>query len=457
MKKPNIVLINCDDMGYGDLSCYGSKINDTPFIDSLAKSGVKMTNCYAASPVCSPSRASLMTGCYPATVNINRVLFPGEPFGLNEKEYTLGNLFKDGGYNTMIVGKWHLGDQKEFLPCNFGFDEYYGLPYSNDMGMQLGRTDFTKFPPLPLISNDEVIQEQPDQTALTERYVEKSVEFIRKNKNNPFFLYFPQMHVHLPLYANSRFYKDTRNGDFGASVAEVDWSCHVIVDELKRQGVYENTLIIFTSDNGSRAALGASNGELRGKKFFTWEGGMRVPCIFHWKGMLDEGVVNDDISSHIDFMPLFAHIIGEKAPENIDGVDIYNSVFKGEKVRDEFIYLGYNFDDEDLPYFCAVRKNNWKLHLQIRKEEGGYENCQMLFDLDEDIGEANNLYDEKPEIVKELTELASKYIKIYGDQTSNTVGINVRKCGLVDKPVTLTTYDENHPYIIAMYDKDENG
>ncbi|NLY37572.1 MAG: sulfatase-like hydrolase/transferase, partial [Tissierellia bacterium] len=200
--KPNIVLINCDDLGYGDLGCYGSKKNDTLAIDKLAKEGMKFTDFYAASPVCSPSRGALMTGCYPPRIGFGAfngewVLFPGDDVGLNPDEKSLASILKDAGYSTMHVGKWHCGDQPEFLPTRHGFDDYYGLPYSNDMAPMEARPTM---PPLPLISGEEVIQEQPDQCSLTERYVEKSLEFIKKNKDKPFFLYFAHMHVHLPLY-----------------------------------------------------------------------------------------------------------------------------------------------------------------------------------------------------------------------------------------------------------------
>lgn len=297
MEKPNVILINCDDMGYGDLGCYGSTVNKTACIDRLAKEGVKFTSCYAASPVCSPSRASMLTGNYPAVTGINRVLFPGEPYGLNESSYTIGNLFKDNGYRTKLVGKWHCGDQGKFLPLQFGFDEYYGLPYSNDMGIQLRKNKSINYPPLPLMEDDEVIEEQPDQRSLTERYVEQCTRFIRTNRRKPFFLYLAHMHVHLPLFSNLRFEKESQNGEFGAAMAEIDWACECILLELKKQKIYENTLIIFTSDNGSHSTHGASNFPCRGGKHFTWEGGIRIPCIMHWKGKLREDTISDQIIS----------------------------------------------------------------------------------------------------------------------------------------------------------------
>jgi len=263
--KPNILLINCDDLGYGDLGCYGSTVNKTPTIDKMASEGVRFTDFYMASPVCSPSRGAMMTGCYPPRIDFGtfdglRVLFPGQGIGLSTDETTIAGALKDVGYATKIVGKWHCGDQPEFLPTRHGFDSYYGLPYSNDMGRQV--PDLTlddhslletrqSRPPLPLLRDEEVIQEQPDQRGLTERYVEESVRFLRENSENPFFLYLAHMHVHLPLYAAERFVNESENGDYGACVAGIDWATEVLLAELNRLGIDENTLIIFTSDNGS--------------------------------------------------------------------------------------------------------------------------------------------------------------------------------------------------------------
>ncbi len=263
-----------------------------------------------------------MTGCYPPRIGINHVLFPGDSQGLSREEFTMPQLFRNAGYKTMIVGKWHCGDQKEFLPTNYGFDDYYGLPYSNDMGMQKGREDFKEYPPLPLISGDEVIEEQPCQESLTERYTERCIDFIRKSKNCPFLLYFAQMHTHLPLYSAAQFEKNSENGDYGACMAETDWSVAAIVSELKKQGIYQDTLIIFTSDNGSRGDHGASNYPLKGRKFTTWEGGMRVPMIMCWEGHIPGGQVCRSIISHIDLLPTLASLIGESPGEKkIDGVD----------------------------------------------------------------------------------------------------------------------------------------
>lgn len=446
-KLPNVILINCDDLGYGDMGCYGSKVNKSPYIDKLAESGMRFTSFYCASPVCSPSRAALMTGCYPPRIGVNRVLFPGEPYGLNPNEFTMPKLFKNAGYSTMIVGKWHCGDQREFLPDKFGFDEYFGLPYSNDMGISVKTTDKERFPPLPLILNGQIIEEQPDQRGLTERYVEKSVDFIRRNKENNFFLYFAQMHVHLPLYAAERFVNESENGDFGACVGSLDWACGAIIYELEKLNILDDTIIIFTSDNGSRGDYGSSNQPLRGGKFTTWEGGQRIPFIMSWKGKIKPGV-NDRVASQIDLLPTFASVINQELGKNkTDGFDLSDMIFNGkDSPRREFVYYASDMKLE------AVRKDNWKLHFYKNDEP-----VKLLYNLETDISEANNVYEFNPDVVTELTEIYERYRKTLGDSITGIKGSEERACGFVENPVALTEYNPNHPYIIAMYDKDDMG
>lgn len=445
--KPNVVIINCDDLGYGDLGCYGNTVNKTPYLDKLAEESMVFTSCYAASSVCSPSRAALLTGCYPPRVGLDRVLFPADPLGLSKDEFTMPQLFKNAGYATAIVGKWHCGDQKEFLPCEFGFDSYYGLPYSNDMGMIEKRADRIKFPPLPLVLNNEVIEEQPDQSALTERYVEKCVAFIRANKSKSFFLYFAQMHVHMPYYAAERFVTESENGDFGACVASADWASGAVLFELEKLNLLDNTIVIFTSDNGSRAACGASNHPLRGRKHTTWEGGQRIPFMMYWKGKMTPSV-NDEMISHIDLLPTLASILGEElGGQKIDGLDLSDAILNATpSPRDEFIYYAEHSKLE------AVRKRNWKLHVaKAGKPE------KLLYDLDTDIAEANNVYDENPEVVEELTQIYNDSRIRLGDTLTNTPGSERRPCGYNENPVALTVYDPDHPYYIAEYDKNDVG
>ncbi len=462
MSEPNIILINCDDLGYGDLGCYGSTVNSTPAIDKLAEAGIKFTNFYMASPLCTPSRGGMLTGCYPPRINFGSfgeekirnlfpgreekekawVLFPGMAEGLNPEEYTLGQLFKDNGYATKIIGKWHCGDQPEFLPNNFGFDSYYGLPYSNDMGRQVGRTEN---PPLPLLWDKEVIQQQPDQTSLTERYLEEAVKFVRQNKELPFFLYFAHMYVHLPLYVPEWFLKNSKNGPYGAAVECIDWFTAVLMKELEELGIESNTIVIFTSDNGSRVqGEGGSNGSLRGIKGDTWEGGMRLPFIIRWPEKIKAGQICNGLATSMDLLPSLAAIIGRDLPGDnvIDGMDLHSMFFDAsvESLRNTFFY--YKMDMLE-----AVRHNKWKLHVSKDRNP-----IQELYDLENDPGEQTNIYDSFPDIVKELEKLLEQCRTDIGDSLRGIDGKNRRPCGKVDNPKPLTCYEDSYPYFIAEYD-----
>lgn len=451
MGTPNIVLINCDDLGYGDLGCYGSQLNHTPVIDQMAEKGMKLTDFYMASPVCSPSRGGMFTGCYPPRIGFGSfdgewVLFPGQGIGLNPMETTFVDLLREQGYRTKIVGKWHCGDQPEFLPTRHGFEEYYGLPYSNDMGRQVNREEN---PPLPLLHNEEVVEEQPDQRSLTERYVEQCTQFIHQHKEEPFFLYLAHMHVHLPLYAPEHFVKNSQNGNYGACVECVDWATDCILHQLKKDGLTENTLVIFTSDNGCRGTHGGSNGSLRGSKGTTWEGGLRVPCILYWPGHVPAGSVCSHILSAIDFLPTFAVLCGTQPRSGvaIDGID-FSQLLAGQRtepVREVFFYYFMN----DLE---AVRAGDWKLH--VRKNG---ETVKLLYNLKEDAGEEFNLYEQHPEIVSKLERLLTGCRQDLGDAALGVRGNGVRPIGRVESPKPLTEYQEGHPYIIAMYDSADVG
>lgn len=452
LSRPNIILINCDDLGYGDLGCYGSTLNRTPALDQMAEEGVRFTDFYMASPVCSPSRGAMMTGCYPkrigfATFEGRWVLFPGQGVGLNSDEITVAELLKEQGYATKIVGKWHCGDQPEFLPTRHGFDHYYGIPYSNDMGRQGGRETY---PPLPLMDDEEVLQEQPDQSALTERYVEQCVQFMRENREQPFFLYFAHMYVHLPIYPPAWFLKQSQNGRYGGAVECVDWSISVLLHELQQLGLDENTLVIFTSDNGSRGDNGGSNAPLRGRKGTTWEGGQRVPCIMRWPGGIPAGMTSSEVISSIDFLPTFAKLAETEAPSDriIDGKDIRPLMFGEDGAASPHDAFFYYFKDN----IDAVRSGKWKLH--IRK---GDKEIKELYDLEADIGETNNLYDQHPEIVKELEAKIQACREDIGDEAVGMEGANCRPIGQIDNPDTLTHYDPDHPYIMAMYDLPDAG
>ncbi len=452
-EKPNIVLMNCDDLGYGDLGCYGSTCNRTPEIDRLAAEGLRLTDFYMASPVCSPSRGAMLTGCYPPRIGFGDfdgqwVLFPGQGLGLSRGEVTMASLLRDAGYRTGMVGKWHCGDQPEFLPTRHGFDSWFGLPYSNDMGRQQGSPDL--YCPLPLMRGEEVVQQQPDQRGLTERYVEEAVRFIRAGQDRPFFLYFAHMHVHLPLYAAERFCRETSNGDFGACLASVDWSVAAIRHELTRLGIERDTLFLFTSDNGSRGDHGASNAPLRGRKGTTWEGGQRVPCILHWPGRIVPGRVSGHLTASLDFLPTFAALAGVQPPSDriLDGIDQSGLLFSddGAPVRDTFWYYMRNSLE-------AVRCGRWKLHL--RKADGTP--VPLLYDLAADPGECRDLAEDHPEVVARLSDLARTVREDLGDESMGMAGANRRPPGRVANPRTLTEYDPDHPYMAAMYDKEDRG
>ena len=445
--QPNIVLINCDDLGYGDLGCYGSKANKTPALDRMAEEGVRFTDFYMGSPVCTPSRAAMMTGCYPPRIGFGEfdgriVLFPGQAYGIHEDEHTLPSLLQNAGYRTKLVGKWHCGDQPEFLPTERGFDEYYGIPYSNDMGRQAGKENA---PPLPLIRDKEVIQEQPDQRNLTERYTEECVRFMRENKDQPFFLYLAHMYVHVPLFVPNRFLEQSDNGGYGGAVEHIDWTTDVLMKEIERLGLDENTLIIFTSDNGSRARdEGGSNAPLGGTKATTWEGGIRVPCIARWPGQIKPGRTCSELAAAMDFLPTLVKLGGGQVPADrkIDGQDMSNLLFEegGSSAHSCFYYYMRNNLE-------AVREGAWKLH--VRK---GEEEMQALYNLENDPGETENLYHAEPAVAKRLEELLEAGRQDLGDDAAGCVGQGVRPKGKADNPEPMTEYDENHPYMIAMYD-----
>jgi len=441
-ESPNVLLVNCDDLGYGDVGCYGSTLHSTPALDRMADEGMRFTDFYMAAPVCSPSRAAMMTGCYPQRIGLETgceiiVLRPGEPIGLSSEEVTVAGILKDAGFATKIIGKWHCGDQPEFLPTRHGFDSWYGIPYSNDMGITKRHPDF---PPLPLMRDEEVVQEQPDQAALTERYMEEAVRFIRENRERPFFLYLAHMYVHVPLYAPERFLAQSRNGTYGATVEHIDWCMAVLFYEVQRLGLDDRTLVIFTSDNGGAPRFGASNAPLRGQKGTTWEGGIRVPCIMRWPGVIPAGVECGEVATAMDVLPTLARLAGEEAPNDriIDGKDILPLMMGAPDASSPYDAFYYYRELE----LQAVRMGDWKLHLMSGE----------LYHLRKDIGETTDVAAEHPDVVAELRARAEVCREDLGDSVTGATGDNRRPCGRVEDPKPLTTHDLSHPYIVAMYD-----
>ena len=438
---PNFIVIFCDDLGYGDIGCFGSKKHRTPNIDRMAAEGMRFTSFYVTSGVCTPSRSSLMTGCYPRRVNMHQdhnnlcVLFPSGKKGLNPKEITIAEVLKQKNYATACVGKWHLGDQPEFLPTRQGFDYYYGIPYSNDMGGKKGGSR----PPLPLLRNETVIEAPANQRTLTKRYTEEVVKFITANKDKPFFVYLPHTMPHLPIFASKDFEGTSANGKFGDAVEEIDWSTGQILETLKQLGIDKNTLVVFTSDNGAARGPGGSNGPLSGWKGSTMEGGMREPCVMRWPGKIPAGATCDELAITMDLLPTFAKLAGTNPPVDriIDGRDIRVLMFgkKGAKSPHDVFYY-YQMDQ-----LQAVRSGKWKLHLALKPKKRNWgkpigESTLELYDLKADIAEKNNLADKHPDIVKRLGALAEKARVDLGD--TGRPGANQRPAGMVVTPKPLT-------------------
>ena len=454
--RPNIVLINCDDLGYGDLGCYGSTANRTPAIDALAARGIRLTDFYVASPVCSPSRGAMLTGCYPARIGFGSfdgdlVLFPGMGLGLAPGERTMATRLRDLGYATMLVGKWHCGDQPGFLPTDHGFDRFFGLPYSNDMGRQAGAD--RDFPPLPLMLDDAILQQQPDQAALTERYTAECVRFMREHRDEPFFLYLAHMYTHAPIYAPERFLRESGNGPYGAAVACVDWSTSVLMAELAALGLADDTLVVFTSDNGSRAHSGASNAPLRGTKGTTGEGGQRVPCIVTWPASIAPGQVRGDLVTSMDLLPTFVELAGGSVADDpaalpIDGVDLSGLLTGTPDTPDPRWCFGY-FHRDSLE---ALRVGRWKLHLWRDGRE-----IDLLYDVAADPGETVDHFAEQPEVVQTLRGFADRLRAALGDARLGIDGTGVRPIGRLADPRPLTEYDRDYPYLIAEYDLSDRG
>jgi arylsulfatase A-like enzyme len=410
-RPPNVVVIFIDDMGYGDIGPFGATKQRTPHLDRMAKEGMKLTSFYAT-PVCSVSRAQMMTGCYGARISVPGVYFPGQSVGLNPSEVTVAERLKEKGYATQMVGKWHLGDQPEFLPTRQGFDHYLGIPYSNDM---LKKSAETKVPVVPVLRDEKIVElmDGEGQRRMVELYTKEAVDFIGRHKDQPFYLYFAHNAVHTPIWPGAAFAGKSQNGRFGDWVEEVDWSVGQVLDTLRTQGLDKDTIVVFTSDNGpwlTKGTDGGSAGPLRGGKGSTWEGGVRVPTLAWWPGRIPAGSVNDAVAATIDLLPTFVSLAGGTVPATpvIDGRDI-TPILLGqskESVREAHYY----FSAYDLQ---AVRQGRWKLALSPQPEGMGKQADKTppglrLYDLDAEIGEQTDVAAQHPEVVAKLKALADK-------------------------------------------------
>lgn len=409
-RVPNFVIIFTDDQGYADVNCFGAEDLATPNLDRMTAEGVRLTDFHVQASVCSPSRASLLTGVYPKRAGITGVLSPRKhTHGLRKDRPTIAEVLRPLNYATMCVGKWHVGHTTEHLPTKRGFDEYLGIPYSNDMGAMNGKGGIDihrDFPPLPLMKDDEVLEEEPDQAGLTRRYTEAAVSFIDRHRDQPFFLYFPHTFPHRPWFASNAFQGKSKRGLYGDMIEEIDWSVGQVLDALKRNSIDEHTLVIFSSDNGPAPKIeedgsqpGGSAVPLRGQKFSIYEGGHRVPCIARWPNRIPPGVVCDELATAMDLMPTFAKLAQATTPD-VDGYDIWPLLSQSENARSPHDHL-FHYSGGRIG---AIRRGAWKLILPSGKTHPVPE----LYDLSSDISESKNLAERHPELVKELAELTTQ-------------------------------------------------
>lgn len=454
---PNIVIIFIDDMGYADIGPFGAKGYKTPHLDRMASEGRIFTDFHSATAVCSASRAALLTGCYPERVSVLGALFPDAKKGLNEDEMTLAELCKQKGFATAVFGKWHLGHLKPFLPLQHGFDEYFGLPYSNDMWPQpdvQGEAvpeSRKQFPNLPLYDDNRIVDTEvtaEDQAQLTTWYTERAVDFIDRNRERPFFLYLPHTMVHVPIFVSDKFKGKSGAGLYGDVVMELDWSVGQVLDALKRNGIDQQTLVVFTSDNGPWLSYGnhaGSAGPLREGKGTMFEGGYREPCVMRWPGKIPAGTECDELTTTMDLLPTIAELLGGRLPADrpIDGKDIWPLMAgEADAVSPHDVFYCYYGGE-----LRAVRDRRWKLHLPHKyrtlagKPPGSdghsvpYDSAKIgreLFDLHNDVGETTNVAHLHPEIVARLEQHAEQARGALGDKLTGRQGSEVRPPGYVE-------------------------
>lgn len=446
-RPPNVVLIFIDDMGYADIGPFGAKGIATPNLDRMAREGTRFTDFYVAQPVCSASRAALLTGTYSNRLGINGALSPNSAIGLNPDEVTLPEMLRARGYATAIFGKWHIGDRRPFLPLHQGFDEFYGLPYSNDMWPNHPEAAPGTYPPLPLYEGDSVIALMPDQSLLTAQYTARAVRFIERHAGQPFFLYLPHTMVHVPLFVGARFKGSSKAGLYGDVVQEIDWSIGEVLGSLKRLGLDRNTLVIFTSDNGPWLSYGdhaGSTGGLREGKGTVWEGGVRVPFIARWPGTIAAGRTITEPAMTIDLLPTIAGFTGATLPtRRIDGLDIAPLLKGDTRARSphDAFYFYYNSNE-----LQALRSGRWKLVFphsyrtlgdqpratggipaKYRSARAGLE----LYDLEADRNETTDVAARHPDVVARLTALAERAREDLGDALTGRAGTGRREPGRV--------------------------
>ncbi len=436
--RPNVIILLCDNLGYGDIGCFGSQLHRTPHVDRLAQQGRRLTSFYSASGVCTPSRASLMTGCYPRRVSMHRsdtgtsVLQPVSRMGLHPDEVTLAEVLRAAGYATACIGKWHLGDQPEFLPTRQGFDEFFGIPYSDDMTPRAGKP----WPPLPLMRQERVVEAPADRTFLTQRYTQESLRFIRAHREQPFFLYLAHAMPGSTAapFASPDFQGRSRNGPWGDAVEELDWSTGQIIAELHRLGLDRRTLVLWTSDNGAprRDPPQGSNLPLAGWGYSTAEGGMRVPCIAWWPGRIPPCTTSDELCTLMDLLPTLARLAGGQLPRDrtLDGHDIGPLLWGPPDARSPYDAFYYYHMDQ----LQAVRSGPWKLYLPLeaRLQHAAQRPrvAARLYHLQHDIGETRDLAAERPDIVARLAALAQRAREDLGDL--DRPGRDQRPAGWVD-------------------------
>lgn len=448
-KAPNIILIFTDDQGYRDVGTFGADDIATPNLDQMAADGIKLTSFYSAQAVCSASRAGILTGCYPNRIGIHNAMMPDSKKGLHPSETTLAEMLKANGYKTAIYGKWHLGDHSDFLPTRNGFDEWFGIPYSNDMWpLHPQQGPVFNFGPLPLYENETVIDTLTDQTQLTTLITEHSVDFIHRNKNNPFFLYVPHPQPHVPLFVSDKFKGKSQRGLYGDVIMEIDWSVGQILKTLEEDGLADNTLVIFTSDNGPWLAYGNHAGSalpFREGKGTAWEGGQREPFIARWPGKLPAGKVIDVPVMAIDILPTIAAITDSELPEKtIDGMNAWKVLMGGSDESPQEAYFFYYRVNE----LHGVRYGKWKLYFPhtyrtMDGQEPGKDGLPgeyrmvdveeiELYDLEHDERETHSVADKHPKVVKKIKELADEMRSRLGDSLKDIDGSETREPGQVE-------------------------